>query len=239
VTTGDQHCMELGTAFQPRPTQRNPTGWRGVAVLLCALLPVAIHAAPVELLLQDSDGKPVAGAVVALRSRADRAPSPPVKAVMDQQNRAFVPHVLIVPVGSSVTFPNGDSVSHQVYSFSPAKKFQLPLYRGSPNPPVAFERAGVVTLGCNIHDAMRAYIFVVDGQYFGRTDATGLWSATAVDPGEYDVQAWHPLAREMQPFVEKRIEVPASSDRLRITLQATAPLRLRPESTVPANWDAY
>ena len=79
---------------------------------------------------------------------------------MDQRNRAFVPHVLIVPVGSSVTFPNGDSVSHQVYSFSPARKFQLPLYRGSPNPPVVFDRAGVVTLGCNIHDPMRGYIFV-------------------------------------------------------------------------------
>jgi hypothetical protein len=126
-----------------------------------------------------------------------------------------------------------------VYSFSPAKKFQLPLYHGSPNPPVQFDRAGVITLGCNIHDAMRAYIFVVDGQYSGRSDATGMWSVAAVEPGEYEVQVWHPLARELQPFIEKTLTIQGGSLSQRMTLQATAPLRLRPESTVPANWDAY
>ena len=146
--------------------------------------------------------------------------------------------MLIVPVGSSVTFPNSDTVSHQVYSFSPAKKFQLPLYRGSPNPPVAFEQAGVVTLGCNIHDAMRAYIYVVDGQYYGRTDGTGLWSA-AVDAGEYTAIAWHPLSRDTQPFLEARVTVPAGEDRVRLPLQVSTPLKLRPASAVPPNWDAY
>ena len=126
---------------------------------------------------------------------------------MDQMNREFVPHVLIVPVGSRVTFPNSDTVSHQVYSFSPAKKFQFPLYRGSPNPPVDFDRVGVVTIGCNIHDQMRAYVFVVDGQYYGRTDANGAWSAADVEPGEYAVQVWHPLAREMRPIIEQQIRV--------------------------------
>ena len=59
---------------------------------------------------------------------------------MDQVDRQFVPHVLVVPTGSKVSFPNSDSVSHQVYSFSPAKSFELPLYRGNPNPPVVFDR---------------------------------------------------------------------------------------------------
>ena len=71
-----------------------------------------------------------AGAVLTLRStRPDRAPAAPGKAVRDQQQRRFAPHVLIVPLNSSVSFPNSDSVSHQVYSFSPARKFQLPLYQ--------------------------------------------------------------------------------------------------------------
>ena len=102
--------------------------------------------------------------------------STPVNAVMDQINRTFVPDLLVIPVGSTVAFPNSDSVSHQIYSFSPAHKFQLPLYRGKPYPPVIFDQAGIVTLGCNIHDSMLAYVLVTDAPYFGRADATGSWS---------------------------------------------------------------
>jgi plastocyanin len=208
--------------------------------LLLPLMSRPGSAAVLEVRVLTAEGKPVAGAVLTLRAtQPERAAAAPVKAVMDQQQRSFVPHVLIVPLNSTVSFPNSDSVNHQVYSFSPAKKFQLPLYHGSPNPPVQFDRAGVITLGCNIHDAMRAYIFVVDGQYFGRSDATGLWSVAAAEPGEYEVQVWHPLARELQPFIELPLTVQAGHLPQHITLQAAAPLRLRPESTVPANWDAY
>jgi hypothetical protein len=152
-------------------------------------------------------------------------------------DRQFVPHVLVVPAGSKVTFPNSDSVRHQVYSFSPAKRFSLPLYRGKPYPPVEFERAGVVTLGCNIHDQMRAYVFVVDAQYFGRTDSNGTFKSPDVQPGVYTVQIWHPLARDTRPVIEQQITV--SSTNTPVTLRVAAPLRLRPESQVPANWDAY
>lgn len=230
--------MELGTAYHA-----NRQGLFALAAAMTLLFPLMsppASAAALELQLLAVDGKPVAGAVLTLRStQPERAPAAPVKAVMDQQQRRFVPHVLIVPLNSSVSFPNSDSVSHQVYSFSPARKFQLPLYQGSPNPPVQFDRAGVITLGCNIHDAMRAYIFVVDGQYYGRSDATGVWNLAVAEPGEYEVQAWHPLARELQPFIEKTLTIAAGTGPQRVTLQAASPLRLRPESTVPANWDAY
>jgi plastocyanin len=186
------------------------------------------------------NGTGIAGTVVVLRStNPSRPPAAPSKGVMDQVNREFVPHVLIVPLGSRVTFPNSDSVRHQVYSFSPAKKFQFPLYSGSPNPPVDFDHVGVVTLGCNIHDQMRAYVFVVDGQYYGRSDANGVWSAADVEPGEYAVQVWHPLAREMRPIIEQQIRVADAPAGTALTLRVAAPLRLRAESTVPANWDAY
>jgi plastocyanin len=232
--------MELGTAFHVHGHRPRAAFHAGAMALLLPLFCAVTPAAPLELRLLALDGKPIAGAVVVLRAtRPDRAAPAPIKAVMDQQQRAFVPHVLIVPVGSSVTFPNSDSVSHQVYSFSPAKKFQLPLYRGSPNPPVGFDRAGVVTIGCNIHDAMRAYIFVVDGQYYGRTSGTGQLDIPAVEPGEYAVEAWHPLAREMRPFLEGSVMVAAGTEKQSATLKAAGPLRLRAESTVPANWDAY
>ena len=75
-----------------------------------------------------------------------------------------------VGVGTRVEFPNNDSVSHQVYSFSPAKRFQLPLYKGEIHPPVTFDQPGLVVLGCNIHDSMVGYIYVTDAPYFGTTE---------------------------------------------------------------------
>jgi plastocyanin len=197
-----------------------------------------VHAAPLELRYVSVDGKGVAGAVVALRSTNLALPlARPVTATMDQQDRQFVPHVLIVPLGSKVLFPNGDSVSHQIYSFSLVKKFQLPLYRGTAHPPVAFERAGVVTLGCNIHDQMRAYVFVVAAQYFGHTDSAGTLAVPNVAPGDYTIRIWHPRARAMEALVEQDVRV--GTEGTKLTLRAAQPLRLRPESQVPSNWDAY
>jgi plastocyanin len=205
--------------------------------LLCASC-TATRSADLNIQFVGVDGKGISGTVVVLRSTDRSQPlAKPVDATMDQQDRSFVPHVLTVPVGSRIRFPNSDSVSHQVYSFSAAKRFQLPLYRGQLHPPVAFDRAGVVTLGCNIHDQMRAYVYVVEGQHYGRTDATGNWKIDSIQPDSYTVQIWHPLARESRPLVDQVIQVREGS--APVILRASAPIRLRNESSVPANWDAY
>lgn len=205
---------------------------------LALLLASNAFAAPLALRLVGPDGAAIAGTVVLLRSTdAARPVAHPVDAQIDQVDRQFAPHVLVVPTGSRIVFPNSDSVRHQVYSFSPAKRFQLPLYRGTPYPPVEFAHKGVVTLGCNIHDQMRAYVFVVDAQYYGRTDSSGAFNAADVQPGAYTVQIWHPLARDTRPLIEQQITVAVTETHL--TLRIAAPLRLRPESQVPANWDAY
>ncbi|MEO6185245.1 MAG: methylamine utilization protein [Steroidobacteraceae bacterium] len=205
---------------------------------LALLLASNAFAAPLELRLVGADGAAIAGTVVLLRSiDAARPVAHPVDAQIDQVDRQFVPNVLVVPTGSKIVFPNSDSVRHQVYSFSPAKRFQLPLYRGTPYAPVDFDHSGVVTLGCNIHDQMRAYVFVVDAQYYGRTDSGGAFRVPDVQAGIYTVQIWHPLARDTRPVIDQQITVVAPETRL--TLRLGAPLRLRPESQVPANWDAY
>jgi plastocyanin len=86
--------------------------------------------------------EPFAGAVVTVRAQGAHAPSAPISAILDQINLTFVPDIIVIPVGSTVEFPNSDSVSHQIYSFSPTKRFQLPLYHGKPYPPVHFDQAG-------------------------------------------------------------------------------------------------
>jgi plastocyanin len=200
----------------------------------------AVSAQPLEVQFRAVGGAPVSGAIIALRSLDPTRPaSRPIDARMDQRDRSFVPHVIIVPPGSKVSFPNSDSIGHQIYSFAPVKKFQLPLYRGNPNPPVEFDKSGLVTLGCNIHDQMRGYILVTPAQYTGRTDATGRLQFADVLPGEYEAQVWHPHARDARLVHEQRVMIPAGATATAITLQALAPVRLREPVARPTGWDAY
>lgn len=194
-------------------------------------------AAPLELQLVGVDGQGVSATVVVLRSMdAGRPLARPVQATMNQVNRQFDPHVLVVPTGSKVSFPNKETVQHQVYSYSDAKTFDLPLYRGN-SKLVDFDRAGIVTVGCNIHDNMLGYIFVVDGQYFGHTDASGSWKVPDVQPGVYNVQIWHPRSRNMKPVLDEKITVTAAEPRVKLRLATR--LKLKPATEVPGNWDAY
>jgi plastocyanin len=209
----------------------------GLAALLCALAAgAAAQAATLVITVQTPDGRPLQGVVVT--AHALDAPSrkpPPSKTVMDQVNRAFEPDLLVIPVGSTVTFPNSDLVSHQIYSFSPAKRFQLPLYRGTPYPPVHFDQAGIVTLGCNIHDEMVGYLLVTDAPYYGRTGTTGAWSAE-VARGRYRIAIWHPRMRDEPADVERELTV-GETDHAELTLRLTKALTPAPLSDRRHSWD--
>src|SRR5579862_7831444 len=160
------------------PARRNRPFPKRAAALAAAFAAVlGMHGVPAATLVihvLSTDGHVLPGAVVTARPLdAPARHAAPQRAVMDQVNRAFEPDLLVIPVGSTIEFPNSDSVSHQIYSFSPAKRFQLPLYRGKPYPPVEFDQAGVVTLGCNIHDEMLAYVMVTDPPTLGGTIGAG------------------------------------------------------------------
>ncbi len=156
--------------------------------------PEPAAAGGVDAVVRGSAGKPAADAVVyAMPLSGTRVPTArPARGVIDQQDKEFVPHVKPIQVGTPVVFPNKDDIRHHVYSFSPAKKFELPLYKGVPAAPVTFDRAGVVVLGCNIHDWMLGYVFVVETPYFGATDADGKTQLRDLPPGSYEVRVWHP-----------------------------------------------
>lgn len=185
-----------------------------------------------------ADHKPFAGAVITVQAAAAHAAVAPVSAIVDQINLAFVPDVIAIPVGSTVQFPNSDSVSHQIYSFSPTKRFKLPLYHGEPYPPVHFDQVGIVTLGCNIHDKMVGYIFVTDAAYFGRTDASGNWTATNVPRGTYHVSLWHPLLRESVASLERDVVV-ASDEPAKLAVQLAQALRPAPLSSNSRSRNQY
>jgi len=180
----------------------------------------------------DRDGRGVAEVVVTVTpaaASANAAPNPNLKpAVMDQRNREFVPRVLAVGVGTSVEFPNNDSVSHQVYSFSAAKRFQLPLYKGQPHSPVIFDRAGLVVLGCNIHDAMVGYIYVTDAPYFGITEPAGGITLKDLPAGDYRILIWGPYIADVPATLVRSLHIDGNEPAA-ARIQLSVALRARPE----------
>lgn len=189
-----------------------------VMAALCALPVVAAanaaRAASVIVTVA-SGGAPLPGAVVTLEDPAGRPIAPPANAslaaVMDQRGQRFVPHILAVQVGTAVRFPNSDAIRHDVYSFSPAKTFDLPLYAGTPARPVRFDTPGVVILGCNIHDWMLAFIDVVPTPYFAQTGAAGSATLQDVPAGRYLLNIWAPRLKAPNHLLKQPLELAADS----------------------------
>jgi plastocyanin len=210
-----------------------------VALASLALASYA-RAATLEIEVVDELGQPVQRVAVYATAAEGRAtPLRSAVAVMDQQNHRFVPHVLVVQKGTAVEFPNHDDVSHHVYSFSPAKTFELPLYKGQVYSPVVFDEAGVVVLGCNIHDGMLGYIRVLDTPYFALTNDEGVARIDDVPNGDYLLEAWTPRVRPAGLPAAQPLQVGAS-----VVVSATVRLtgRLAPDhdhGSSSLSWERY
>jgi len=174
----------------------------------CSLIPVLISlvalaapAAAAELTvdLHRANGAPVRDAVVSLVPVGGGAPAAATRLAgpfqMSQEKIQFHPFVLLVPVGATVAFPNLDKVRHHVYSFSPARTFELKLFGQEDHRSVTFDKAGVVALGCNIHDRMLAYIYVSDTPYAARSDDQGRVQLHNVPDGAFTLKVWHPFQK--------------------------------------------
>lgn len=175
---------------------------RSVLVLAALLIASPLAAAKLEVNVTYADGSAVRDAVVyAIPSRTIATTR--TVAIMDQIDRTFVPHVLPVRVGTWVEFPNSDNVMHQVYSISPAKRFQSPLYVGKPARPIQFDKPGVVAIGCNVHEQMSGFIVVVPTPYFGTTE-NGRVTLNALGADDYMVHVWYEgMSKEPEPRVVK------------------------------------
>jgi plastocyanin len=166
---------------------------RVLAALLCA--PPAF-AASLDAQVRDAAGQPVSDAVVyASPASGPTGARPARRHAVQQADREFVPYVSVIQTGTAVEFPNRDPILHHVYSFSPAKPFEIKLYHGKAPREIVFDKPGVITLGCNIHDWMVGYILVVSTAHFAKTDAAGHASLRDLGPGRYELRAWHPHQR--------------------------------------------
>ncbi len=167
-----------------------------LALLLTLVAGGAALAADLTLSIRTPSGEPVKDAVISFHPAAG-APAPRVLGpyVMVQQDIQFHPFVLVVPVGAEVNFPNRDKVRHHVYSFSAAKRFELKLYGHDETRTVHFDKAGVVALGCNIHDSMSAFIDVVDTPYAVKSDEKGEAVLGDLPLGPGTLVIWHPYLK--------------------------------------------
>ena len=164
-------------------------------------------------------------------SRSTRLPAlrPPHaggRYLVSQQNLQFHPFLTIVPVGADISFPNLDPTKHHVYSFSAAKRFELKLFAKDQSRTVHFDKAGVVALGCNIHDQMSAFIVVTDSAWTARTNAQGMavFGDAPNSPGRLTV--WHPYLRFPGGLLQQTVSPGQRS--------ASFSVRLRPPQAMPA-----
>jgi plastocyanin len=163
--------------------------------LLGFLLCLAPPASPATLTVQlnDAAGAALGDAVAWATPRAPLPAATPRPGAVAQVDKTFVPLVTVVQAGAQVAFPNRDEIRHHVYSFSPARVFEIKLYADVPVPPrILFDKPGEVVLGCNIHDNMLGYILVVDSPYYGKSGADGRVTLENLPEGEYELHAWHP-----------------------------------------------
>jgi len=172
------------------------TGKMLLGILTTLHLACPALASPAEVAVVDKTGRPLADAVVELSAAGSgpvsTAKATPAEAVIDQRHETFLPLVTVVSKGGHVIFTNNDTTMHQVYSFSPIKQFAFEIDEGQRSPPVVFEKAGVVAIGCNIHDRMITYVYVVDTPLAAKTDAGGVVSFGDLPSGNYHGTAWHP-----------------------------------------------
>ena len=134
-------------------------------------------------------GRPARDAVVYLTGGRKAEPLP--RAVVDQRERTFVPHVSVITAGTTVEFPNNDRVFHNVYAAFEAKRFDLGMYPRGKTLRQRFDKPGLVVLLCNVHSEMSAFIVVVDTPYHAVTDGKGRFKIRGVPAGEYTLRGWH------------------------------------------------
>lgn len=187
-----------------------------IALLFFCFVP-CVHAADVAFIVNDQHGNPVSDVVATIPAGADSAALDLEKRYeMRQEDVQFSPHVIAVPKGARVHFPNLDRVRHHVYSFSKGNRFELKLYGRQDDRSVAFERVGMAAIGCNIHDEMVGFINVVDTPHVSVSGSDGQVTIPGLAATPDTVFIWHPsMGSRIQA---KPFAIPAAGQALVLSL---------------------
>jgi plastocyanin len=169
------------------------------------------------------DGKPLSGAfgLVTLEPASGKWPArTPKKRTIEQRGREFLPHVMAIPVGSTVAFPNFDTVFHNVFSTSPLGAFDLGIYKQGEAREFTFTKEGIIRLGCNLHANMSAYIAVVSAPAYVVTDDHGAFAFKHLAPGKYKLKAW---SEKSKAPIEQDVTIKVGANEVKVGVAADAP----------------
>jgi plastocyanin len=197
-------------------------------VAACLLLLSASPAMAGSLVVRvvDGAGRPVNDAVVTIDPVG--RPSQPARLAgpyrIEQRNMKFNPFVSVIPVGATVSFPNFDATRHHVYSFSPAKRFELKLFARDQSRSVRFDKSGIIAIGCNIHDQMSAFVFVTANGWAQRTER-GAATIRNAPSGKSKITIWHPYLRSPSMTVSRTLLLGDGSGVETFSIKLRAPPR--------------
>lgn len=229
----------MGSPHYRTPIRKRTCGAMASLFLLALYTGTSAVAAELRITLQDTEtGAPLEDAVVEVILPEQQQPMHLTtgEVSVDQQQKEFVANVTVITRGSRANFPNSDDILHHVYSFSPAKVFELTLYGSGQNIDYfqLFDQPGIVELGCNIHDWMLGYIYVAETNLAVKTDAMGQAVINDVPAGDYTVRIWHPRADLEAPGMTQQMTFnDAQPTRLQmaLTLERDNRLRRAPNAT--------
>ena len=203
---------------QPGSAVRRSLAAVGVAVAVLAAgdSPPAVSGR-VTMLDKENQASDDVGQAVLWLTGAHASPRPAVQTDVGTSQKEFSPHVLVVPVGSTITFSNYDAFNHNVFSLSEENPFDLGLYGRGEVRSVRFDKPGLVRVYCNVHAQMSALIAVRDSPWYTQPSSDGSFTLNGVPPGEYTLHAWHERAAE----VAQPLTVPANGlDQVALELDA-------------------
>jgi plastocyanin len=209
-----------------------------IGAILSIVSTGAAAAGGIRVTVLDREGQPVPDVAVYVQGAEPNHAPAGTSAIMDQVDQRFIPHLLVVQTGTSVEFPNSDTVAHHVYSFSHPNHFKLPIYKGHAHSPVTFDESGLVVLGCNIHDHMLAYILVVDTPTFSTTNDNGVAILEAQSNEDTTVYIWGPRIRDGSENLSVMVE--AGDLESAVTINLMKPLRApHDEKSDALSWSEY
>jgi plastocyanin len=212
-------CVAPGSAGEIRA---HVTITQGLTKRRVTLPAYQLRGAPVKLPPQTSTPVDELNRVAIYLEGRDLRPARPLNLEMTQRDRLFEPDILIVPIGSTISFPNADPIFHNVFSLSKAKEFDLGYYPSGQSRSLRFDKAGIAQVYCHLHPNMSAAIVVTSTAWYGQPAADGTLILSDVPAGDYTIVAWHKSAG----FLSRRILMPETGS---IDIELTLPLRDKKE----------
>jgi plastocyanin len=201
-----------------------------VFIVLLASGAISCQAAGIIATVTDEGGQPLPDAVVSVVATGTTRIAPSNRlatAMIDQRDETFVPGVVVVERGGSVTFRNSDRTRHHIYSFSPIRQFEFVQKPDEILPPVTFDVPGVAAIGCNIHDNMIAYVYVTEAPRSAVTDSKGRAEVADLPAGTFIATVWHPRLRPKVVPPSQHVTLESSDTTLAVTISVLPPRRVR------------